>query len=304
MNIPKANAKLSEIVGFYIFSPAFRRLSATSQRDYEKNLIDVINTSVEGKDLGDYRCNKLKVRHLTIGYEQWLDVGIRTANYRKSCLSAAWKNAMRYDILTHNPVALVKSVSSSPRRVVWERDQVKTFLETCYSNFRWRSIGLIVHMAYDWAQRVGDMRVLTWDKVDLLSCQLNLTQSKRNAEVHLPISSGLCSMLRQQKEDFGFQKYIAPKPYDIGGEFKAYRKNEMSSLINEILDEANLPRELTAMDLRRTAVTEMMEGGTDLANIMQVTGHQNIQSVKPYMVNTLSGATKALASRGNEEEND
>ena len=304
MNIPKANAKLSEIVGFYLFSPAFRRLSATSQRDYEKNLIDVINTSVEGKDLGDYRCNKLKVRHLTIGYEQWLDVGIRTANYRKSCLSAAWKNAMRYDILAHNPVALVKSVSSSPRRVVWERDQVKTFLEVCYSNFRWRSIGLIVHMAYDWAQRVGDMRVLTWDKVDLLSCQLNLTQSKRNAEVHLPISSGLCSMLRQQKEDFGFQKYIAPKPYDIGGEFKPYKKNEMSSIINEILDEANLPRELTAMDLRRTAVTEMMEGGTDLANIMQVTGHQNIQSVKPYMVNTLSGATKALASRGNEEDND
>ena len=304
MNIPKANAKLSEIVGFFLMSPAFRRLSASSQRDYEKNLIDVINTSVEGKDLGDYRCNKLKVRHLTIGYEQWLNVGIRTANYRKSCLSAAWKNAMRYDILAHNPVALVKSVSSSPRRVVWERDQVKTFLETCYSNFRWRSIGLIVHMAYDWAQRVGDMRVLTWDKVDLLSCQLNLTQSKRNAEVHLPISSGLCSMLRQQKEDFGFQKYIAPKPYDIGGEFKPYKKNEMSSIINEILDEANLPRELTAMDLRRTAVTEMMEGGTDLANIMQVTGHQNIQSVKPYMVNTLSGATKALASRGNEEDND
>jgi hypothetical protein len=30
---------------------------------------------------------------------------------------------------------------------------------------------------------------------------------------------------------------------------------------------------------------------------MQVTGHKNIMSVKPYMVNTLSGATKALAAR-------
>jgi site-specific recombinase XerD len=56
------------------------------------------------------------------------------------------------------------------------------------------------------------------------------------------------------------------------------------------------------MDLRRTAVTEMMEGGVDLANIMQVTGHKNIQSVKPYMVNTLSGATKALAARGNDDD--
>lgn len=302
MNIPKGNAKLSEIVGFYFLSPAYRRLSATSQRDYEKNLIDVINTPVEGKDLGDYRCSKLKVRHVTQAYEQWLLVGTRTANYRKSCLSAAWKNAMRYDIIIHNPVALVQSVSSSPRRTVWEREQVQTFLETAYSDFRWRSMGLIVHMAYDWGQRVGDMRTLTWDKVDLVSCQLDLTQSKRNAEVHLPISSGLCNMLRQQKEDFGFQKYIAPKPRPVGGSYVAYKKNEISMLINDILDEANLPRELTAMDLRRTAVTEMMEGGVDLANIMQVTGHQNIQSVKPYMVNTKSGASKALAARGKNEE--
>jgi site-specific recombinase XerD len=56
------------------------------------------------------------------------------------------------------------------------------------------------------------------------------------------------------------------------------------------------------MDLRRTAVTEMMEGGVDLANIMQVTGHQNVASVRPYMVNTFSGASKALAARGNEDE--
>ncbi len=52
------------------------------------------------------------------------------------------------------------------------------------------------------------------------------------------------------------------------------------------------------MDLRRTAVTEMMEGGVDLAGIMQVTGHQNAASVKPYMVNTFSGASKALSARG------
>jgi len=56
------------------------------------------------------------------------------------------------------------------------------------------------------------------------------------------------------------------------------------------------------MDLRRTAVTEMMEGGVDLVGIMQVTGHQNTASVKPYMVNTYSGASKALAARGKQDE--
>lgn len=302
MNIPKGNAKLSEIVGFYFLSPAFRRLKHSSQRDYEVHLTAVLDTQVEGKALGDYRCNNLKVRHLTQAYEQWLEVGNRTANYRKSVLSTAWKNAMRYDVMIHNPVALVKTESPEPRRTVWEREHITAFLEAAYSDFRWRSIGLIVHMAYDWGQRVGDMRVLTWDRLDLVGCQLDLTQSKRNAEVHLPISSGLCDMLRQQKEDFGFQDYVAPRVKPRAGAITPYDKSEISHLINEVLDEANLPHELTAMDLRRTAVTEMMEGGVDLANIMQVTGHKNIQSVKPYMVNTLSGATKALAARGNDDK--
>lgn len=302
MKIPKGNAKLSEIVEFFLLSSAFRRLSAVSQRDYESHLVATINTTVEGKDLGDYRCSKLKVRHLTQAYEQWLLTGVRTANYRKSVLSAAWKHAMRHDVMINNPVSLVKTVSQPPRRTVWTREQVQSFLSTAYSDFRWRSIGLIVHMAYDWGQRVGDMRVITWDKLDLTECRMDLTQSKRNAEIHLPISQGLCDMLRQQKEDFGFQEYVAPRVKPRAGAYTPYDKVEISILINEILEEANLPLELTAMDLRRTAVTEMMEGGVDLANIMQVTGHKNIQSVKPYIVNTLSGATKALAARGNDED--
>jgi len=109
-------------------------------------------------------------------------------------------------------------------------------------------------------------------------------------------------MLRQQKEDFGFQEYVAPRVKPRAGAYTPYDKKEIHEYINEILDEANLPRHLTAMDLRRTAVTEMMEGGVDLANIMQVTGHKKMQSVKPYMVNTFSGASKALAARGNDDD--
>ena len=209
---------------------------------------------------------------------------------------------MRYDVMIHNPIALVQTVAEKPRRVHWSREQVSIILDTAYSDFRWRSIGLIVHMAYDWGQRVGDVRLLTWDSLDLNHCRIDMTQSKRNAEVHLPISQGLCSMLRQQKEDFGFQEYVVPRVKPRAGAYTPYDKEEISLYINKILEEANLPKELTAMDLRRTAVTEMMEGGVDLAGIMQVTGHQNTASVKPYMVNTFSGASKALAARGTQDE--
>ncbi len=262
----------------------------------------MISTSVEGKTLGEYRCTNIKVRHLIQAYDIWLKTGIRTANYRKSVLSAAWKYSMRQDVMIHNPVALVPTKASKQRRVYWSRDQIKTFLEVGYSDFRWRSISLIVHMAYDWGQRVGDMRVLTWDCLDLDQCRIDLTQSKRNADVHLPISKNLCNMLRNHKEEFGFQKYVAPKINIDRGLIRAYAETEIAPVINDIQVEANLPTELNAQDLRRTAVTEMMEAGVDAVGLMQVTGHQNITSLKPYMVNTFSGASKALAARGNDDD--
>ena len=286
----------------YMRSADFKRLKGTTQKKYEQQLGYALKTKVGRKHLAQHTLDEIKASTMNIAYEQWVETGVYNANYRKAAFSAAWKYGMRRDYMVHNPCSLIRGVTSKPRRVRWTREQVRKFLDTAYSDFQYRSIGLIVHMAYDWGQRVGDMRVLTWDHVDLDLCRLDLTQSKRNAEIHLPISQGLCAMLRQQKEDFGFQQYVAPRVRPRAGAYTPYDKQEVSILINEILDEANLPRELNAMDLRRTAVTEMMEGGVDLANIMQVTGHKNIASVKPYMINTLSGATKALAARGNDEE--
>lgn len=302
MKIPKDTAKLHDIVEFYYQSTAYRRVSGKTQKDYAAALTKVCDTVVEGRELGRYQAKRIRVRHLQQAYDIWLNTGVRTANYRRTALGTAWRNAMRYDILVHDPVKLVQAVSSQPRRVKWEREHVKQFLEVAYSDFNWRSIGLIVHMAYDWGQRVGDMRMLTWDTLDLDTCRIDMTQSKRHAEVHLPISKNLCAMLRLQKEALGFQQYVAPKVLFHSGETRPYTLRHLAQEVNKIKDLAGIPKELTAMDLRRTAVTEMMEGGVDLVGIMQVTGHMNVNSVKHYMVNTYSGASKALAARGNEDD--
>jgi len=52
-------------------------------------------------------------------------------------------------------------------------------------------------------------------------------------------------------------------------------------------------------DLRRTGVTEMVEAGVGMAQIMQVSGHASPNSVKPYLKNTLKGATFACDLRKN-----
>jgi integrase len=181
--------------------------------------------------------------------------------------------------------------------VMWQPEHVTLFLDTAYNNFRWRSIGLIVHMSYEWGQRVGDMRTLKWESIKFDEKRMDLEQSKRGVDVHLPISDNLIKMLAQQKEDFDFQDYVAPRTEPKAGTYSHYTIDEIHILINEVKDEANLPKELQARDLRRTAITEMVEAGVDLVGIMQVSGHQSPQSVKPYLVNTYSGASNALERR-------
>ena len=90
---------------------------------------------------------------------------------------------MSKDVMRHNPVSLIETSTERKTKTKWDRASVKAFLSTAYSQWRWRSIGLIVHMAYDWGQRTGDMRTLTWDALDLDQCRMDLTQSKRGADV-------------------------------------------------------------------------------------------------------------------------
>jgi len=104
-------------------------------------------------------------------------------------------------------------------------------------------------------------------------------------------------MIKQQEQDFGFQKYVAPRPRPINGEFIPYSIYKLPLHARKVMDAAGLPQELRLSDLRRTGTTEMVEAGVGMAQIMSVTGHANPSSVKPYLKNTLSSANSALTAR-------
>ena len=302
MNIPTEKDTLATMVAYYKKSPLFCGLTAATQVSYDRHLNKSCITLVQGKELGNIKLKNISIKHISDAYEQWLSIGRRTANLRAAVLNVVFKYAMQKEITHKNPINHLTRKADGVRSVKWSRNDVKKFLSVAYADFRWRSIWLITHMSYDWAQRVGDMRNLKWSAINFDEKRLDIKQSKRGAEVHLPISENLIKMLRQQEKDFGFQEYVAPRVKPRSGAFTPYDLEEISPSINRLLDKANLPKELTAMDLRRTAVTEMLEAGVDIAGIRQVTGHKNMQSVVPYMVNTFSGASKALSARGNDED--
>ena len=154
-------------------------------------------------------------------------------------------------------------------------------------------------MAYEWCQRVGDMRLLTWDMLNFETKRVIIQQSKRNAQVELPIDDDLLDMLIQQEQDFGFQQYVAPKPTPFKGVYSPYTMYKLPMYARMLMDEAGLSKDLRLSDLRRTGVTEMVDAEVGIGQIMSVTGHANPQSVKPYLKNTYASANNALTARKN-----
>tara|TARA_R100000900_G_scaffold28794_1_gene22591 strand:- start:86 stop:454 length:369 start_codon:yes stop_codon:yes gene_type:complete len=105
------------------------------------------------------------------------------------------------------------------------------------------------------------------------------------------------AMLQDQHDDFGFQQYVAPHVLPTDGVFNPYAMQRLSKNGRAVMRKAGLSDELRLMDLRRTGVTQMVDSGVPLTNIMSVTGHANVASVQPYLKNTYISANNALTQR-------
>ena len=196
---------VQQLVDKYYTSNDYNMLRDRTKKDYQYFL------GVMCDSFGDVNFDKLSSKQAKHAYEEWVVRGISFANHICTVSSIVYRYAIDMEYATVNPFASVRRKTPAQRKVVWTEDDVRQFLDTAYSEFQWRSLGLIVHMAYDWCQRLGDMRLLTWDNFDLEERKLYLEQSKRRAEVTLPIDDDLLEMLTQQEQDFGFQQYVVPR---------------------------------------------------------------------------------------------
>ena len=291
--------KLTSLVNDYYSSYDYRNLREETKVQYKYFMGVMLNTQVEGKALCQYNYISLPTKVAKNAYNQWCEKGIHMANHIMSVTRILFNHGLREELCTLNPFANIRRRTVERRKTVWGRGDVQKLLDTAYGDFSTRNIGLIAHMAYEWCQRLGDMRMLTWDNIDFETQTVHIEQSKRHADVHLPIEDDLFEMLKQQEQDFGFQQYVAPRPNPIKGEYRPYSLHKLPLHGRSLMDAAGLSKELRLSDLRRTGTTEMVEAGVGMGQIMSVTGHANPSSVKPYMKNTRKSAELALTARKN-----
>ena len=290
-------ANMQALLTDYLTSDAYMSLRAKTKEDYAYAL-----KVWQGSRIGGVPLLKAVLANITTPdaqrlYDQHHDRP-SLANHSLAVYRLLFNYAIRKGYCTFNPFSLVKRKAEKKRRVIWQRENVRAFLNTAFSRWEWRSTGVIVYCAWEWAQRLGDMRCLRWEQYNAETGVLSLTQSKRGSSVVLPTSDGLRKVLQQQQDDFGWQQYIAPSRHRDGKQgLMPMSLDMLHQTGSRIMKAAGLPDELRMADLRRTAITEMVEVGVPLPSIMAVSGHATPMSLTPYIRNTLRGSTTAQNMR-------
>ena len=291
------NNTLNNYIELYRKTNTFKTKKGNTQKDYIYQQDHSRKTVVCGKPLGEHKIHKIGSKQLNDAYEKWLITGTRTANSRKNSLNLVFQYCMQQEVIDSNPMRLVSSKLNTGRDTMWTKEQCHLFLDTAYSEYKWRSMGVLAQICSELAQRVGDVRKLRFDQVNFDKCRIDIEQSKTGAKVYLHVEDNLLSVLKQQKDTFGFQPYVCPRPLPIfarGQDYTPYRKGEVSKFANQIKETAKLPKHLQIRDFRRTWVTRAIKAGADAVSIMQVTGHKHISSLNAYTVNTPEGAKTVL----------
>jgi len=289
--------KIVDAIDEYYKSLDYRNLSKSAQKDYKYCLDALLDTPVGIRTVRNLSLTTLTVPQAQRAYNHWAERGLSFADHTCKVASKLYNFSIQLGYCTLNPFSKVSRRPYKPRKVVWTREDITRFLNVAYSSFNTRSVGLIVQMAHEWCQRLGDMTQLRWENYDFNERVLYLEQSKRRAKVELPTTDELHEMLVQQKQEIGFQPYVAPICRESKVTGTTYNKHTISMAARRIMRKAGLPEELQIMDMRRTGTMEMVDAGVPLPQIMAVTGHATPSSVAPYMKHTLTSAKKAATLR-------
>ena len=290
---------MSSLIKSYVQSIGFNKLSKKSKADYVYYMKQWYKDRLGGVPFENARIGEIVTPMCQKVYDVHASHSVSFANHTLSVYKLLFNYAIRNGFTKFNPFNKVLKRSDKPRRIVWDRTHLSMFMDTAFSKFEWRSLGLIVCMAHEWGQRMGDMRLLKWSSYDLETGVLRLEQSKRRARVTIPTSKDLQDMLVQQHGEYGWQQFIAPTTRaDGAGGLAPYTLDNLSRAGGVVMQAAGLPDELQLMDLRRTAITEMVEAGVPLSNIMALSGHATPGSLAPYIKNTLRSASMAQQMRG------
>lgn len=279
MDKPEFNPKLSALTSAYLNSRTYDNLSVHSQKQY-RQCIDWLADLIGDVDYEDVD------REMAQGlYDQLLETRtVRMADRIIAVHRAIYRWGIKKGYVNNNPFILLDIQRPMPPNRVWTREQVTTYLTAAYSHFSTRNLGLIAQLVYELGIKVMDARNLTWDMYDHSSRTLTVPASTRRTKVVYQLSDNLYSVLEQQRNDFGWQKWVAPNiNIKVDNGYAQFAIDIVAVNHKKLLAKTTLPKGLKLSDLRRSAILEMKAMGMSDEQVQAYLGWTANSEFKRYM---------------------
>jgi integrase len=273
---------VAALIRLYRSDAAFTALRKTTQRGYG-NVLD----QIEAKE-GKVAVRSITKKQLKAVYRELLTRGVAVAGLHMRIWRLLLSFAEDEGWIESNPGKKLRIASTPSRTALWTWEQVKTFCDAADAEGA-PSMALAVMLAYDLGQRQGDVLALT--KSARKGNTFSLRQSKQGEPVKVPLRWPETKRRLSEAPKTDATQVIVCETTG-----RPYRPDHFRHEFSRIRNLAGLPKALQFRDLRRTAATEIGDGGATDDQIRAVTGHRSRNVVAVYVRPT--GTQAAAAQKG------
>jgi integrase len=286
--------RIYELVELYLKSERFTNLSPRSKQNYMSVLKSMEDMKIQHNEglLGVWAH---RITYQTADFiKRGLSYSIKPATValRFAVMSCVWELGIRNGYLSSNPWDKAKIRLDNLREMVWTTEQINAVITKAKDN-GYDVLALYVSMAYATGQRpFSDLRGMKWDNLrqENGSWIFDFVIQKTNTRLMLPLDDKTVEIL------MGIERVSEYIFVDKKG--RRLTPSCIASHLNTIKFKLGLPKELLLRDLRRTAVTEMAQGGATVSEITALTGWKTSEKMlNRYAVMRLATAQHALTKR-------
>lgn len=287
---PALPGSVAELIGLYQGEPRWTEpppvgLADRTKRDYQQ-AFDLILAKAPHVVVADISRRDLKATYRELRGAFGLTVANRHMRAWQVLMAFAHDEGLRPD----NPALRLRLTRPKIRDVRWMPEHVDLFVKTAYRRGR-PSIGLAIWIAYEIAQRPADVRLIRWSRWD--GAAFLVRQAKTGKLVRVAVAGALADELNALRPKDGADGCIILTEATGAPYGESYLAHEIA----KIRAAADLPAELQMRDLRRTALTEIGEGGGTEDELRAVGGHAERGSLGIYVVPTEAMARSAQTKR-------
>ena len=198
----------------------------------------------------------------------------RTIRRRMAALKKFYARAMRLELIMKDPTVIFAEIgtrvpSRNPKALTKEqRDHLKKSLKWIYSEEV--KISLMVLLGLHCGLRRNEIRLLKWDDIDFEKKEL-ITIGKGNKEAYIPLSNLLIEKLKENK---GTGHIVGDISNATIWYWCAHQVKKWCGWGPEVKFSCHV--------LRHNFVTELIEMGVDINEVMVLARHANIATTNGY----------------------